>query len=379
MPAAEVSLMAGDDHRVFLALLRQLPGLGPRRVARLVEQFGSAHEAWRRFGPPWLAVPGIGPQDLALWRPLREKQDPDQFRRALGRLGLMLLVPGDEGYPQELSVMPSPPPVLFAAGALGYLARPMVTIVGTRRSTPYGRQVASRMALDLSRAGVTVVSGLAVGIDGAAHRGALSGDGGTVAVLPCGLDVPYPASHISLARRIRQRGALLSEYGPGVAVDVGRLRARNRLMAALGQVVVVVEAGLKSGTMITVRYALAYGRTVAAVPGPAGVSSSQGCNNLIREGAHLVEDAGDVLTLLGMAKPHAPQPEVSLTPEERLLYALLDAGPADYEQLSARSGLPAGRIGAALMRLELRGLAHCVGNGLFVRAAPQEEPRLHKE
>lgn len=367
--------MAGGDERVFLALLRQLPGAGPRRVSRLVEYWGSAQEAWRRFGPGWLAVPGIGPEDLVRWRPLWQEQDPDGFRRALSRHGLMLLIPGDEGYPQELSVLPNPPPVLFAAGALGYLARPMVTMVGTRRSTPYGRQVATRMALDLSRAGVTVVSGLAVGIDGAAHRGALSGDGGTVAVLPCGLDVPYPASHRELARQIRQRGALLSEYGPGVAVDVGRLRARNRLMAALGQVVVVVEAGLKSGTMITVRYALAYGRTVAAVPGPAGVSSSQGCNNLIREGAHLVENAADVLDLLGLAQPQTPAAELSLTPEERLLYALLDAGPVDYEQLAARSGLPAGQVGAALMRLELRGLAHCVGNGLFVRAAPREEPR----
>lgn len=367
--------MAAQDERLYIALLRALPQLGPRRVANLVAHFGSAARAWRQFGDGWRAVHGIQADDIARWRPLYRQQNPAALGAALHRHGLVLIALGDQAYPEGLLDLPNPPPVLYTAGDAAAWARPAVTIIGTRRCTPYGQQLATRLALDLARAGVTIVSGLAYGIDAAAHRGALSGGGDTAAVLATGLDCIYPAHHRDLAAQIRRRGVLISEYGPGTRVDVGRLRARNRLMAVLASVIVVVEADLKSGTMITVGHGLDCGRTIAAVPGPVGASASRGSNNLIREGAHLVRDAGDVLDLLSPAagprsvpSPPTAGTAAALTADERLLYAFLDARPVGYDELTVRSGLGAGQVSAALLRLELRGLIRWAGSGIFVRA-----------
>lgn len=384
------------DERLHRALLAHLDGLGPVRFDALMLRFGSAAKAWARFGPQWLEVPGIGQGSLRRWGAIHRDLAVGDLRRTLHRLGLMLLTPGDDAYPVALRNLPARPYILFAAGEPGVLNCPAVTVVGTRRCTAYGRVMARRLAAELAGGGFVVVSGLARGIDAAAHRAALDTAGVTAAVLPCGLDRVYPLEHRHLAAEVRQRGVLLSEYPPGKPPEKGRFRARNRIMAGLGQAVVVVEAGTRSGALLTTRFALDYGITVAAVPGPVGAEASAGCNGLIRDGAHLVECAAHVAALVegaggvpatGAGTPRrygvsdtAARPPAGapfLTGDEALLYACFDAPTVTREELIRRSGWNAARVSAALLRFELRGLVRCLGSDAFTPVqggAPLKDP-----
>lgn len=287
--------------RLYRGLLAYFPGLGPKTAARLIQVFGSARTAWNHFGDDWI-VPGTGihPGQLGRWKRIYNKVGPDYLERSLSRIGAVILVPGDAGYPRQLEGVPRAPGALFALGEPAVLDRPAVTVVGSRRCTGYGRAMARRLARELVEMGCTVVSGLALGIDGESHRGALAGGGFTAAVLAAGLDRIHPRSHADLARRIAATGLLLTEYPPGVAPVPNTFRARNRIMAAAGHGLVVVEAAVRSGTNITVEWALDYGRPVMAVPGPALSPTSAGCHRLIRQGAALVETGSHVMEVLGL-------------------------------------------------------------------------------
>ena len=274
----------------------------------------------------------------------------------------MELHPGDPHYPAALEDCPDPPRTLWARGDLALLDRPTVAIVGTRRATAYAERVTRQLATTLARAGATVISGLARGVDAAAHRGALEVDGGTVAVLGTGVDVCYPRGHAALQRDIGQRGLLLSELAPLDPAHGGSFPRRNRIIAALARVTIVVEAGVKSGALITARYALDMNRTVAAVPGPIDVPQAQGSNELLRDGASIVASMADALALLGLTAPI----RLSELPEggtERTVWQALDAGGLDLESLAARASLPAHEALAAVSALELRGLVECALTG----------------
>jgi DNA processing protein len=258
---------------------------------------------------------------------------------------------GEPGWPPLLEHLHDPPRQLYVRGDPSVLARPAVAIVGARRCSAYGAQVARSLARDLGGADVTVVSGLAHGIDGEAHRGALAAGAPTVAVLGCGIDVDYPARHAELARRIAETGAIVSEYPPGTEPAPWRFPARNRIVAGLAQATVVVEARERSGALITADFALELGREVFAVPGEITASLSTGANRLIRQGAAPLLSADDVLEALGVERPGARPPAVCDGPSGVL--ALLADAPRSADELVRASGRPAADVAGELVELEL--------------------------
>ena len=277
---------------------------------------------------------------------------------------------GAPDYPECLTDLDPPErPVLHVAGEPGAIAalddEAVVTIVGARQASGYGLRMAERLGRDLAVAGVTVVSGMARGIDSAAHRGALIGDGLTVAVLACGPDVAYPARNRDLHRRILDSGAVVSEHPPGTRARRHDFRARNRIMAALGRVVVIVEGAQPSGSLITADLAAKLGRTVGAVPGQVGVRVAEGTNDLIKDGAHLIRDARDVLDLLfgvGVADQRsrlerAPPPRPGPAIEARLrgVLDLVGSGAATVDRVAADARVAPRDAAVALARLERLG------------------------
>ena len=262
----------------------------------------------------------------------------------------------DREYPPLLRSIHDPPPGLFLRGTAGpeVLRRPAVAVVGARSCSPYGAQVARTLGRELGAAGLVVVSGLARGVDGEAHRGALEAGGLTVAVLGCGVDRDYPASHRELAARIRERGLVVAEYPPGVEPAPWRFPARNRVIAGLAGATVVVEARERSGALITADLALEEGREVFAVPGEITSALSAGTNDLLRLGAAPLVSAKDVLDLFGIDATDAPEPELSA--EGHTALDRVRDGPAGVDELAQVTGLDAGTLATALTELELAGL-----------------------
>jgi DNA processing protein len=270
---------------------------------------------------------------------------------------------GEEGYPAALLDLTSAPRVLWAIGDVATLRPPVVAIVGTRKATPYGVRATHEIAGALARAGACVISGLARGIDGIAHTAALDVRGRTAAVLGTGVDIAYPAGHRPLHSRIREHGLLLSEELPGAHAGPGSFPRRNRLIAALASITIVVEAGVKSGALITAGHALELGRTVAAIPGPIDSPQSAGTNGLLRDGATVIADVADALQLAGLTpRARRPDPEIATAAELSVWIALGD-GALDVETLTVRSGLPARECLAAVTTLELSGAIECALTG----------------
>jgi DNA processing protein len=269
-------------------------------------------------------------------------------------------------FPPLLRAIFDPPKRLYLRGSAAddVLEQPAVAIVGARACSPYGSQVARRLGCELASAGLTVVSGLARGIDGEVHRGALEAGGMTVGVLGCGIDRDYPAAHAELARRIRERGLVVSEYEPGVEPAPWRFPARNRIIAGLCPATVVVEARERSGALITADLALEEGRDVLAVPGEITSSLSAGTNALLKLGAAPCTSADDVLELLGLASEARPAPSVA-GPAKEVLAAL----PGAADDVARTTGLDARVVAVALAELELAGLAS-EGDGIFRAATP---------
>jgi DNA processing protein len=265
------------------------------------------------------------------------------------------LRPGDSGYPAALAESPHPPRALWVRGDLALLRRPCVAIVGTRRATAYAERVTVQLARTLARSGACVVSGLARGVDAAAHRGALDVRGATAAILGTGLDVVYPRGHASLQQAIGESGVLMSELPPHKAAHGGSFPRRNRIIAALASVTIVVEAGARSGALITAMHALELGRTVAAVPGPIDVPQAQGSNELLRDGAAAITSMADAVALLGLTAPVRTR-DLPVGGCERVMWDALQQGPADLDTLCTRAGLPAHEGLAAVSALELLGL-----------------------
>jgi DNA processing protein len=277
------------------------------------------------------------------------------------------LHPDDPRYPAALRDLPDPPRTLWARGNLALLEQPCVAIVGTRRATAYAERVTRELARTLARAGACVISGLARGVDVAAHRATLEADGATCAVLGTGLDVVYPRGHAALQREIGDRGLLLSELATSYAAHGGSFPRRNRIIAALARVTIVVEAGVKSGALITANHALELNRTVAAIPGPIDVPQAEGSNELLRDGATLIASLADAVALLGLTAP-ARASDLPVGGSERALWDALAAGHADLDTLSSRARLPAHEAMAAVSALELRGLVECALSGEIRRS-----------
>jgi DNA processing protein len=285
----------------------------------------------------------------------RRSFDEDGYRASLGARNLRFVGRGEAEYPPLLRELHDPPPGLFVRGsaALELLRRPAVAIVGARACSAYGSQVARLLARELAVAGLVVISGLARGVDGEAHRGALDASGITVAVLGCGVDRDYPAAHAQLAWRICERGLVVSEYAPGVEPAPWRFPARNRVLAGLAAATVVVEARERSGALITADFALEAGREVFAVPGEITSALSKGTNALLHLGATPLTAATDVLEALGVEAPEAAPPELD-EDAARVLEALAAAA-VGVDELVRGTGLDAAAVATALAELELAG------------------------
>jgi DNA processing protein len=286
----------------------------------------------------------------------RESFDADGFRARLAAAGLRWVGRSEPPFPPSLGSIFDPPPGLFVRGeaALELLDRPAVAIVGARVCSAYGAHVARAFGRELAAAGLVVVSGMARGVDGEAHRGALEAGGATIAVLGCGVDRDYPAAHAELARRICHGGLVVSEYPPGVEPAPWRFPARNRIVAGFAQVTVVVEARERSGALITADLALEEGREVFAVPGEITSALSVGTNALLRAGATAATSAADVLEAFGLGPPEPAAPMLSAA-GEAVLERLRD-GPASADELVRSERLDAAAVVAALTELELHGL-----------------------
>ncbi len=357
-----------ESQREVQALLALSQAERPKHVRRLLAHFGSAQEALA--AADWTAAVGASApaqrptQDDLAWA-------ADQWQR-LCAAGGRCLVPADADYPQLLGQIAAPPPVLFALGP-GDLAPPTVAIVGSRKASDSGKLMAAELARELVAQGICIVSGMAFGIDAAAHQAALAADGRTIAVLGCGADVPYPRAHTPLYRQIRARGAIVSEFAWGAQPERGAFPRRNRIISGLSLGVIIVEAPQKSGALITAQHALEQNREVFAVPGDVRSGRNAGCHQLIKEGAKLVEHIDDVLEELAMWASPRPQPTPTLAPtlppEDESVYALLSRQPRHIDELAQHSPLPPATLLDVLLRLELDGLVEQLAGKRFLRRA----------
>ncbi len=282
--------------------------------------------------------------------------------------GHSIVTLADHGYPQQLLEIPDPPPLLYVIGNTDFLNRPSIAMVGSRSSTPQGRQNAGQFARALSNSGLTIVSGLALGIDAAAHEGGLQGTASTLAVMGTGPDTIYPRSNRALAERITKQGALITEYPIGTPALPANFPRRNRLISGLSKGVLVVEAALASGSLITARMALEQGREVFAMPGSIHSPVSRGCHALIKQGAKLVETAEDVLVELGLQfQPESMTPQHQMSDKMNSLLRYMGYDPFDIGTLCTRCGLTADAVSAMLLQLELEGRVGSLPGGLYQR------------
>jgi len=343
---------AAGDPRLAALALSLVRGVGSVRWRDAVDAAGGDATAALSRMPAGAREPALAAARAALTR--------------ADALAARVLILGDADYPAPLLDLPDPPPALFALGDPSLLARPAIAIVGTRDATPYGLRVARHLGEAGARAGAAIVSGMARGVDGEAHVGALAVGGATIAVLGTGVDVAYPRAHVALHRRIAERGLLLSELPPGCRADAGSFPRRNRIIAALAAVTVVVEAGHRSGALITAASALELGRSVAAVPGPIDAPTSAGCNLLLRDGAQVVTDADDVTALAGV-RAARPRGEPRLAGAQLAIWDALADGVADVDTLVARTRLPTRDCLGAIGELELAGHVTCGLTGEIAR------------
>jgi DNA processing protein len=362
-----------------LIRLVHTPGVGPLTLKALLAHFGTAAKVLRATPAQLARVDGVGPKTAEKIAAARGEIDPEVELSLAARHGVTLHTLADPVYPPLLQQIHDPPPLLYARGTLDPADARAIAIVGSRRATAYGQRVAEKLARSLARAGLTVVSGLARGIDAAAHRGALAAGGRTLAVLANGLAQVYPPEHEALAAQISQSGAILSEMPMRQDPLAGLFPQRNRIISGLSHGVVIVEAAPRSGSLVTAQHAVEQNREVFAIPGPIDSLASRGPHQLIRDGARLVETVDDILEELA---PHireqldpSPAPEDAtdapthphLSDQQKAVLSHLDDLPKGADELIALTGLAASQIMATLSVLEMRRLIRRAPGNLFTR------------
>ncbi len=344
-------------------------GIGTAKVQALLGAFGTLEAAWQA-NESQLKKLGLDRRAIKSFLETRPTLDLDKCMAAVEAAGIELLTWESDGYPAYLREVDGAPPLLYLNGRLENIDRWAVAVVGTRRLTQYGRQVTRELVAGLVRNGVTIISGLARGIDAVAHQTALDAGGRTLAVLGSGLDCIYPSENRQLAHRISNgRGAVISEYGLGVKPEAKNFPPRNRIISGLALGVIVVEAGERSGALITSRFALEQGRDVFAVPGNINWPASKGPNRLIQQGAKLVtcvEDVLDELNLAMVLEKTAVQKILPDTPDEAALLAHLSQQPVHIDDLSRAAGMTSGQVSSTLTLMELKGMVQQVGGLNYV-------------
>lgn len=372
----EDNLHFSEPERIAWLTLKLIADLGNRSILRLVRHFGSPAAVLRASAQDIDAVPGL--RDKAKQALLRRNviRAPRMEWDCLKNEGIRMLCLGDPDYPVNLANIPDPPVALFVRGRIEPRDLVSIAIVGSRAASPMGMAFTEKLSMDLAQYGVTIVSGLAVGIDSAAHRGALKGNGRTLAVLGCGLDIEYPQVNSGLRKDIAASGALMTEFPLQTPPAPGHFPQRNRIISGLALGVVVVEAAHRSGSLITARMALEQGREVFAVPGIARHYRSEGPHRLLKEGAKLVESAEDVLEEIrplirpswisdsGQERPMAPKPQLSR--DEDLLLKSLDESPRHIDDICRSLSWPVAQVTASLLSLELKGIIKQLPGMYFV-------------
>lgn len=358
-----------SDLKYWLAF-NYVNGIGPAKVQALLGAFGDLERAWHA-GESQLRDIGFDARAIDSLREARQKLDLDAYAAKVAASGAQALTWESADYPALLRQIPAAPPVLFVRGAFAPVDDWAVAVVGTRRLSAYGRLVTHDLATALARNGITIVSGLARGIDGVAHRAALEADGRTIAVMGCGIDRVYPPEHRDLAHAIVDgHGALVTDFPLGTEPSSINFPARNRLISGLSLGVLVIEAGERSGALITARFALEQDRDVFAVPGNINSPVSAGTNRLIQQGAKLVtriEDILEELNLRMVTEQQAAQAVLPDSAEEAALLSQLSSQPLHVDELGRLTGMPSYLVSSTLTLMELKGMVQQVGAMNYVR------------
>ncbi|MFH1542887.1 MAG: DNA-processing protein DprA [bacterium] len=345
--------------------------MGPVTIKRLWEHFGSIEVAWKADEQAVLAVDGLNQKAVQSFLKNRSQVNPNEEYDLVRESDVQTSTLDDESYPELLKNIYDPPPVLYVKGQLP--TQKTLAIVGTRRATRYGLEMAKKLAYELASCGITVVSGLAAGIDTEAHKGALEAKGKTIAVFGCGVDTVYPASNRSLAKEIESSGALVSEFPLGVGTEKGNFPRRNRIISGLSLGTIVIEGHYKSGAMITAKQALDQGREVFAVPGQAGMEQSMGPHWLIKQGAKLVESVDDVLEELNIEyRAQNAEREThdfsGLSSVEQEIVKTLSREPKHIDNISLDSRLAIPQVSSLLLMLEMKKIVRQVPGKMFLLA-----------
>jgi len=368
-------MSSSEDAILYWLAAARAHNVGPAKFRQWLEIFGSLKEI---FSAPTqeLSSAGLQAKDIAALQQINWRA-VEKDRLWCEQSHCHLLCWDDEAYPRLLHEINDPPLVLFIKGNPALLCEPQLAIVGSRNPTSCGRELAENFAAALSVAGLTITSGLALGIDAASHRGALSVRGQTIAVIGSGLDCIYPTSHKKLAETLFTEGAVISEFPPEMLPHAKNFPRRNRIISGLSLGVLVIEAAMKSGSLITARLAINQGREVFAIPGSIHNPLARGCHALIRQGAKLVEEAKDVLEeiemLFTVSQEHLarsiPSEPIDLVKKEREFLKHVGYHATPLDSVLQRSGLTAGEVSSMLLSLELRGYVECVSGG-YVRCSP---------
>lgn len=354
----------------YWAAFSRVPGLGPVRIGRLQSHFGTLENAWAASKHK-LQDCGMDSRTVEAITESRTEIDPDSEMERMAEAGVDAVTWSDPRYPPRLKETADPPPVLFLKGEILPEDEKAVAVVGTRKATAYGKEAAQSLTAELVRQGVTIISGLARGIDAVAHRTALEASGRTIAVFGCGLDTVYPPEHKKLAEDITQSGALISEHPIGEGPKAGHFPQRNRIISGMSLGVLVVEAPSQSGALWTVRHALEQNRDVFCVPGSIFSPSSKATNALIQEGAKLVASCEDILEELNLnVVSHQLEMRQVLQPEDGTEAALLGHvgyEPVHIDEIRRNAQLPISEVSSSLAMMELKGLVRQVGSMHYIR------------
>lgn len=366
--------MASEDTKFWVGL-SLTPGIGRVRISMLLNHFGSLEAAWKAT-PPELKKAGLDSNSIKAISDFKPKISLETEMERLDRYRIKVFTCQDSGYPSRLKEIYDYPPLIYVRGQLLPDDEWCLAVVGTRRATVYGRQATEEIVSDLAKSKITIVSGLAKGIDTVAHRSALEAGGRTIAVFASGLDIVYPGENAELARRIIEQGALISEYPLGTSPRAENFPRRNRIMSGLSLGVLIAEAGETSGAMITANLALEQNREVFAIPGSILTPSSRGTNHLIQEGAKLVRNSTDILeelNLTNVAQQLEMKEIIPPSESESQLLEKLGAEPTHIDELCRLSGLPTSAVSSTLAMMELKGLVKQVSTMNYVLAREVRE------
>ena len=356
------------EDRKYWVGFNLIKGIGAVRMQGLIGYFGDLKSAWNA-APHELTEAGLGMKVIERVIQARENVDLDQVWAKIEKQGITVLTWQDESYPQRLKEIDQPPPILYIRGE--YLPDDLfaVAIVGTRRVTPYGRQITEELSAFLAANNMTVISGLARGVDAIAHHSALKAGGRTIAVLGSGVDKIYPPEHHALAEQMIERGAIISDYAPGTPPDASNFPPRNRIISGLSLAIVVVEAGETSGALITAEFAAEQGREVFAVPGSILAPQSKGTNKLIQNGALPLLSVNDLMQALDITRVGEQKAARKIMPADAIeakLYSVLSSEPLHVDEIRSQSELPIEKVSAALALMELKGIVRQVGGMNYI-------------